>query len=58
MTPRGTRYWFEGADDDEDLKLLQAAAKLRGGKDIRINHEERSAEMKNQIQRLSARTDR
>ena len=58
MTPRGTAYWFESADDDEDLELLQAAAKLRGEKDIRTNHEERPAQMKNQIQRFSARTDR
>lgn len=58
MTPRGTPYWFESADDDEDLELLQAAAKLRGEKDVRTNHEERPAQMKTQIQRFSARTDR
>ena len=46
---RGTPYWFESADDDEDLELLQAAAKLRGEKDIRTNHEESPVEMKKQI---------
>jgi len=58
VTPRGFAYWFESADDDEDLELLQAAAKLRGEKDVRTNHEERPAQMKTQIQRFSARTDR
>lgn len=26
VTPRGARYWFEKASDDEDLELLQIAA--------------------------------
>ncbi len=26
VTPRGARYWFEKASDDEDLELLQVAA--------------------------------
>ena len=58
MTPRGTQYWFESAIEDEDLELLQSAAKLKGKKDIRTNHNERPTTMKKSIQRFSARTDR
>ncbi|MEX2449713.1 MAG: hypothetical protein WD407_02550 [Rhodospirillales bacterium] len=58
MTPRGTPYWFESADDNEDLELLQMAAKLRGEKDVRTNHVERPSAQKKGIQRFSARTDR
>ena len=58
MTPRGTQYWFESAIEGEDLELLQAAAKLKGEKDIRTNHVERPTKMKKGIQRFSARTDR
>jgi mannose-6-phosphate isomerase-like protein (cupin superfamily) len=58
MTPRGTQYWFESAIEGEDLEMLQAAAKLRGEKDVRTNHAERPARQKKGIQRFSARTDR
>jgi len=58
MTPRGTPYWFESADETEDLELLQMAAKLRGEKDVRTNHAPRPVEMRKQIQRFSARIDR
>jgi len=52
MIPLGSPYWFESADYDEDLELLQAAAKLRGEKDICANHEERPVEMKNKSSAL------
>ena len=59
MTPRGTPYWFESADNDEDLEILQAAAKLKGMKDARTNHVDRPTEArKKNIQRFSARTDK
>ena len=58
MTPRGTPYWFESADDSEDLELLQMAAKLRGEKDVRTNHAPRPEKMRKQIQRFSAKIDR
>ena len=58
MTPRGTQYWFESADENEDLELLQMAAKLRGEKDIRTNHNPRPARMRKQTQHFNAKVNR
>ena len=58
MTPRGTQYWFESADENEDLELLQMAAKLRGEKDIRTNHNSRPARMRKQTQHFNAKVNR
>ena len=58
MTPRGTQYWFESADENEDLELLQMAAKLRGEKDIRTNHNPRPLLKRKQTQHFSAKVDR
>ena len=38
VTPRGFPYWFESADPDTDLELLQVAGYEKGKKDIRTNH--------------------
>jgi mannose-6-phosphate isomerase-like protein (cupin superfamily) len=58
MTPRGTRYWFESADENEDLELLQMAAKLRGEKDIRTNHNPRPESKSKETQHFSAKVNR
>lgn len=56
-TPRGMAYWFESAIPGEDLELLQMAAKLRGEKDYRTNHNPRPVKMKKDLQRFSAKID-
>lgn len=55
VTPRGTPYWFESADENEDLELLQVAGYEKGVKDIRTNHEERRINRKVDLQRFSGR---
>ena len=55
VTPRGTPYWFESVDKNEDLELLQVAGFEKGVKDIRTNHEPRKIKRKTQVQRFSGR---
>jgi mannose-6-phosphate isomerase-like protein (cupin superfamily) len=55
VTPRGTPYWFESADPNEDLELLQVAAYEKGVKDIRTNHSPRVRNRIKETQRFSGR---
>jgi len=55
VTPRGTPYWFESVDPDEDLELLQVAAYEKGKKDIRTNHSPRLKNRGSENQRFSGR---
>ena len=55
VTPRGTPYWFESADENEDLELLQVAAYEKGVKDIRTNHSPRVRNRIKETQRFSGR---
>lgn len=55
VTPRGMAYWFESADPNEDLELLQVAAYEKGVKDIRTNHLPRSDTNRSKSQRFSGR---
>ena len=55
VTPRGVPYWFESADPDEDLELLQVAAYEKGVKDIRTNHSPRLKNRGSENQRFSGR---
>jgi mannose-6-phosphate isomerase-like protein (cupin superfamily) len=41
LVPRGTRYWFESAGEDE-LEILHVKAKALGEKDRRIDHRDRA----------------
>ena len=55
VTPRGTPYWFESADANEDLELLQVAAYEKGVKDIRTNLSPRVRNRIKETQRFSGR---
>ena len=55
VTPRGVPYWFESADENEDLELLQVAGFEKGKKDIRTNHEPRKNVGRAKSQRFSGR---
>ena len=57
VTPRGTPYWFESADPDVDLELLQVAGFEKGVKDIRTNHEPRSNLNRKKTERYSGKTN-
>jgi mannose-6-phosphate isomerase-like protein (cupin superfamily) len=57
VTPRGTPYWFESADPDVDLELLQVAGFEKGVKDIRTNHEPRSTVKRKKTERYNGRTN-
>ncbi|HAA91697.1 MAG: hypothetical protein CMM48_17500 [Rhodospirillaceae bacterium] len=55
VTPRGFAYWFESADPDADLELLQVAGFEKGKKDIRTNHMPRTERTKSKNHRFSGR---
>jgi mannose-6-phosphate isomerase-like protein (cupin superfamily) len=55
VTPRGFAYWFESADPNQDLELLQVAGYEKGKKDVRTNHAPRTERTKSQSHRFNGR---